>query len=43
MRVVREILGFEPTHTGTDLRLLLETLSKSAGGVAFVISDYARG
>ncbi|HMJ52472.1 MAG TPA: DUF58 domain-containing protein [Polyangiaceae bacterium] len=46
MRVVREILGFEPTHTGTDLRLLLETLSKVARrrSVSFVISDfYARG
>jgi uncharacterized protein (DUF58 family) len=46
MRVVREILGFEPAHTGTDLKLLLETLSKVARrrSVAFVISDfYARG
>jgi uncharacterized protein (DUF58 family) len=46
MRVVREILGFQPAHTGTDLRLLLETLSKVARrrSVAFVISDfYASG
>jgi uncharacterized protein (DUF58 family) len=46
MRVVREILGFEPKHTGTDLKLLLETLSKVARRrtVAFVISDfYGRG
>src|SRR3954466_5321548 len=46
MRVVREILGFAPEHTGTDLRLLLETLSKLVHrkSVAFVISDfYARG
>jgi uncharacterized protein (DUF58 family) len=46
MRVVREILGFEPENTGTDLKLLLETLSKVARrrSVAFVISDfYARG
>jgi uncharacterized protein (DUF58 family) len=46
MRVVREILGFQPKRTGTDLKLLLETLSKVARrrSVAFVISDfYARG
>jgi uncharacterized protein (DUF58 family) len=46
MRVVREILGFEPENTGTDLKLLLETLSKVARrrSVAFVISDFfARG
>jgi uncharacterized protein (DUF58 family) len=42
MRVVREILGFAPERTGTDLRLLLETLSKVARrrSVAFVISDF---
>jgi uncharacterized protein (DUF58 family) len=46
MRVVREILGFAPENTGTDLKLLLETLSKVARrrSVAFVISDFfARG
>jgi uncharacterized protein (DUF58 family) len=46
MRVVREILGFVPEHTGTDLKLLLETLSKIVRrrSVAFVLSDfYARG
>ena len=46
MRVVREILGFQPRRTGTDLKLLLETLAKVARrrSVAFVISDfYARG
>ena len=46
MRVVREILGFQPKRTGTDLKLLLETLSKVVRrrSVAFVISDfYARG
>ena len=42
MRVVREILGFEPQHTGTNLKVLLETLSKVARrrSVAFVISDF---
>src|SRR5262249_35548703 len=46
MGVVREILGFEPEHDGTDLRIALETLSKVTHrrSVAFVISDfYARG
>lgn len=46
MRVVREILSFEPQHTGTDLKVALETLSKVAKrkSVAFVISDfYASG
>jgi uncharacterized protein (DUF58 family) len=46
MRVVREILGFEPEHTGTDLKLLLETLSHVSRrrSVAFVVSDFfARG
>lgn len=46
MRVIREILGFTPEHTGTDLKLLLETLSKVARrrSVAFVLSDfYATG
>lgn len=46
LRVVREILGFEPEHTGTNLRVALETLSKVAHrrSVAFVVSDfYATG
>ena len=42
MRVVREILGFEPKHPGTNLKLALETLSKVAKrrSVAFVVSDF---
>lgn len=42
MRVVREILGFSPERTGTDLKLMLETLSRVARrrSVAFVISDF---
>jgi uncharacterized protein (DUF58 family) len=42
MRVVREILGFEPTRPGTDLKLLLTTLSKLVRrrSVAFVLSDF---
>jgi uncharacterized protein (DUF58 family) len=46
MRVVREILGFAPTRSGTDLKLLLTTLSKLVHrrSVAFVLSDfYATG
>jgi uncharacterized protein (DUF58 family) len=42
LRVVREILGFEPKYTGTNLKLALETLSKVAKrkSVAFVVSDF---
>ncbi|HVY45988.1 MAG TPA: DUF58 domain-containing protein [Minicystis sp.] len=46
LRVVREILGSEPRSTGTNLKLLLETLVKvtKRRSVAFVISDfYATG
>jgi len=42
MRVVREILGAEPEHRGTDLGKALETLYKVARrrSVAFVLSDF---
>ncbi len=42
MRVIREILGFTPRYTGTNLTLALETLSKVAKrrSVAFVVSDF---
>jgi uncharacterized protein (DUF58 family) len=42
MRVVREILGAEPEHRGTDLGLALETLYRVARrrSVAFVLSDF---
>lgn len=42
MRVVREILGAEPEHTGTDLKIALETLYSVARrrSVAFVLSDF---
>jgi len=42
MRVIREILGFEPQYRGTDLKLALETLVKvcKRRSVAFVISDF---
>jgi len=46
MRVVREILGARPEHTGTDLSVALETLYHVARrrSVAFVLSDfYASG
>jgi uncharacterized protein (DUF58 family) len=42
MRVVREILGRQPVHTGTDLRVALETLYSVSRrrSVAFVLSDF---
>jgi uncharacterized protein (DUF58 family) len=46
LRVVREILGFEPKYSGTNLKLALETLVKvtKRRSVAFVVSDfYANG
>jgi uncharacterized protein (DUF58 family) len=42
MRVIREILGFQPSYLGTDLKLAIETLVKvcKRRSVAFVISDF---
>jgi uncharacterized protein (DUF58 family) len=42
MRVVREILGAEPEHTGTNLTEALETLYRLARrrSVAFLLSDF---
>lgn len=42
MRVIREILGAKPEHTGTDLKVALETLYSLARrrSVAFVMSDF---
>ncbi len=42
MRVIREILGAEPEHKGTDLGLAFETLYRVARrrSVAFVLSDF---
>ena len=42
MRVIREIMGFEPKYQGTNLGLALETLVKVAKrrSVAFLISDF---
>lgn len=42
MRVIREIMGFEPKYPGTNLELALSTLVKVAKrkSVAFVISDF---
>ena len=42
LRVVREILGFTPKHTGTNLTVAFETLVKVARrrSLAFVISDF---
>jgi uncharacterized protein (DUF58 family) len=42
MRVIREILGFVPQYSGTNLKVALETLSKvtKRRSVAFVVSDF---
>lgn len=42
MRVIREIMGFQPEYSGTNLKLALQTLVKVAKrrSVAFVISDF---
>jgi uncharacterized protein (DUF58 family) len=42
MRVIREIMGFQPQYRGTNLALALSTLVKVAKrrSVAFVISDF---
>jgi uncharacterized protein (DUF58 family) len=42
MRVIREIMGFEPEYVGTNLELALQTLVKvtKRHSVAFVISDF---
>jgi uncharacterized protein (DUF58 family) len=42
MRVVREILGASPQHTGTDLGVALQTLCNVARrrSVAFLLSDF---
>jgi hypothetical protein len=42
MRVVREILGAKPERTGTDLKVMLETLYRVSRrrSVAFVLSDF---
>lgn len=42
MRVIREILGYEPTSSGTNLKVALETLCKvqKRKAVTFVVSDF---
>ncbi|HZO12006.1 MAG TPA: DUF58 domain-containing protein [Polyangiaceae bacterium] len=42
MRVIREIMGFRPTYTGTNLALALQTLVRvtKRRSVAFIISDF---
>jgi uncharacterized protein (DUF58 family) len=42
MRVIREILGANPTRTGTDLKVMLETLYRLSRrrSVAFLMSDF---
>ncbi len=45
MRVIREILEFQPQHTGTDLRVALQALIQVAKrrAVCFVLSDFIAG
>jgi len=42
MRVLREILGYQPQYTGTNLKAALETLNKvcKRRSVAFLVSDF---
>ena len=42
MHVIREILGYQPKYTGTNLKLALETLVKVSKrrSVAFIVSDF---
>lgn len=42
MRVIREILGYKPEYTGTNLKVALETLVKvtKRKSVAFLVSDF---
>ena len=42
MRVIREILGANPSRTGTDLKVMLETLYRLSRrrSVAFLMSDF---
>jgi uncharacterized protein (DUF58 family) len=42
MRVIREIMGYQPKYTGTNLELALQTLVRVAKrkSVAFLISDF---
>ncbi len=42
LRVVREILGAQPEHPGTDLKVMLKTLYRLSRrrSVAFVLSDF---
>lgn len=42
MRVIREILGYEPKYAGTNLKVALETLVKvtKRRSVAFLVSDF---
>lgn len=45
MRVIREILEFQPQHPGTDLRVALQALVQVAKrrAVCFVLSDFIAG
>ncbi|MCO5196365.1 MAG: DUF58 domain-containing protein [Anaerolineae bacterium] len=42
LRIIRDVLAFEPHHSGTDINLALETLNRllKRRAVVFVISDF---
>ncbi len=42
LRLIRELLAFEPTHAGTDLRAAMEHVARVSKrrAVVFVVSDY---
>jgi uncharacterized protein (DUF58 family) len=42
LRLIREVLAYEPEHTGTDIKLALDTLNRllKRRAVVFVISDF---
>ena len=42
LRLIREVIAFEPKHTGTDIGMCLETLNKviKRQGILILISDF---
>jgi len=42
LRLLRELLAFEPQHTGTDIKLALDTVNHTMKrrGIIFLVSDF---
>lgn len=42
LRIIRELLAFEPKHSGTDLKLALDTVNRvlKRRGIVFLVSDF---